>query len=352
MKYAQGTVKKGSSTATKWLLGIVIGFAAVVVLAFGSLYVWYRQQLTPLATETTSISVTIPTGSSTKQIATQLEQQKIIKNALVFEWYVRLNNLRDSLQAGVYALDPSQSVQQISAILSNGKVQKNYYTILPAKRLDQIKASLIKAGYSEESVNTALNPASYPNHPALASKPSSSSLEGYLYPDTFQITANSTPKDIVKMSLDEMAKVLTPDLQDKLKQQGLTPHQAVILASIVEKEAPGATDRRNIAQVFLNRLRIGMMLGSDVTYQYAAAILGVERSADIDSPYNTRKYTGLPPGPISNVSKVSLEAVANPMKNDYIYFVAGDDGTVHYSKTLAEHEALVKQYCIKLCSVY
>lgn len=351
MKYAQGTVKK-TSAATKWIIGVVVGFAAVIILTFGGLYTWYSQQLTPLAKEATSVSVTIPSGSSTKQIATQLEKKNIIKNALAFEWYVRLNNLRDSLKAGVYALDPSQSVQQISAILTDGKVQKNNYTILPAKRLDQIKASLIKVGYSEESVNAALNPASYPNHPALANKPSSASLEGYLYPDTFQVTANSTPTDIIKLSLDEMAKVLTPDLQDKLKQQGLTPHQAVILASIVEKEAPGATDRRNIAQVFLNRLRIGMMLGSDVTYQYAAAVLGIERSADIDSPYNTRKYTGLPPGPISNVSKVSLEAVANPIKNDYIYFVAGDDGTVHYSKTLAEHEALVKQYCIKLCSVY
>jgi UPF0755 protein len=351
MKYTQGTSSR-SNGVMKWIIGICLGFAAVVAIVMTGLYMWYRQQLSPLAKESTSISVVIPSGSTTKQIAAQLADKKVIKNALAFEWYVRLNNLRANLQAGTYALDPSQSVRQITAIISNGKIKKDTYTILPAKRLDQIKASMVKAGFSQQSVDEAFVVSNYASHPALANKPSGASLEGYLYPDTYEITANSTPTDIVKQSLDEMAKVLTPDLQDKLKKQGLTIHQAVTLASIVEQEAPGATDRRMAAQVFLNRLKQGIALGSDVTYRYAAAIVGVDPTPFIDSPYNTRKYAGLPPGPISNVSKVSLEAVANPIQSDYLFFVAGDDGVVHYSKTQAEHDALAKQYCIKLCSTY
>lgn len=351
MKYTQTTSRR-SNTVVKWLfisIAAVIGFVIATIFA---VYLWYHQQLQPAAKDSTSVSFTVNSGATTKQIASQLEEQKVIRNAFAFEWYLRTNNLRDSIQAGVYALDPSQSVREIAAILTGGKVAKNYFTILPAKRLDQIKATMVKAGYSESAVEEAFNPANYQNHPALANKPSTASLEGYLYPDTFQITSSTTPSDIVKLSLDEMAEVLTPDLQEQIKKQGLTVQQGIMLASIVEQEAPGASDRQMIARVFLNRLANGMSLGSDVTYRYAAAILGVDPSPYIDSPYNTRKYAGLPPGPISNVSKVSLEAVANPAQNDYLFFVAGDDGTVYYSKTVAEHDALAKQHCKVLCSTY
>ena len=349
--YTQGS-KGRSSGVLKWIVGICLGFAVIVGISLAGLYFWYQQQLSPVSKDSTSISVVIPSGSTTKQIAAKLAQQKVIKNALAFEWYVRLNNLRANLQAGTYALDPSVSVSKITAIISNGIVKKDSFTILPAKRLDQIKASMVKSGFSQQSVDEAFMASKYANHPALANKPSGASLEGYLYPDTYERTANTTPSDIVRQSLDEMAKTLTPDMQDAFKKQGLTPHQAVTLASIVEQEAPGATDRRMAAQVFLNRLKQGIPLGSDVTYRYAGAVLGVEPTPFIDSPYNTRKYAGLPPGPISNVSKVSLNAVANPIPSDYLFFVAGDDGVVHYSKTQAEHDALAKQYCIKLCSTY
>ena len=118
---------------------------------------------------------------------------------------------------------------------------------------------------------------------------------------------------------------------------------------MVEKEASKLSDRQKVAQVFLLRLQKSMSLGSDPTAFYGAIIAGQKATVTYDSPYNTLLYKGLPPTPISNVSKASLEAVAHPAQTDWLYFVAGDDGTVHYSRTLAEHEALADQYCHKLC---
>lgn len=334
---------------------VVFVFVLMAVIAVGGMFVankWYQQQLLPVSTVVSPVSVTIPEGSAASQIGDILHEKQLIRNSKVFELYVRNNNLRDSLQAGQYSLSPSQPLPEIAKTISSGKIQKNLFTILPAQRLDQIKASLLKAGYSESAVSIALDPATYKNHPALVAKPSAASLEGYLYPESFLTTQSTTPTDIIKMSLDEMAKALTPEIIDQFQKQGLGIHQAVTLASIVEKEVPSTGDRKMVAGVFLNRLRAGIALGSDVTYHYAAILAGVAPSPDIDSPYNTRKNKGLPPGPISNISKNSLDAVANPTNSDYLFFVSGDDGKTYFSKTIAEHEALAAEHCKKLCSSY
>ena len=350
MKYTDRRSKRGKGTII--VASIAVSLLVLLVIGAAGVQYWYRQQLNPVSNSQTAVTVTIPTGATVKQIAKILESKELIKSAQAFEWYIRNKDLRDSLQAGQYQIAPSQSVQEIATILSQGKVQKNFFTILPAQRLDQIKASLIKAGYNEADVTAALDPAQYKNHPALVAKPNNASLEGYLYPETFQTTANTTPKEIITQSLDEMANVLTPDLIEEFQDQDLSIHEAITLASIVEQEVSNGDDRRMVAQVFLNRLKIGMMLGSDVTYRYAAILTGQEPSPFIDSPYNTRKYKGLPPGPISNVSQSSLLAVARPAANDYLFFVAGDDGKTYYSKTAAEHEALAAEHCKVLCSTY
>ena len=352
MKFTQNSTHKQRKRGLTIVLSIVAVLVfAIAVGAIGVRY-WYQQQLSPLTQESSQVTIIIPSGATVSQIATLLEEQKVIKSARAFEWYVRNNSLRDSLQAGQYLLDSSQSVGDIATAISKGKVQKNKFTILPAQRIDQIRAAFIKAGFTEAAVDEALDPANYKNHPALVAKPTAASLEGYLYPETFQTTSSTTPTEIVRQSLDEMAQALNPDLIDEFQKKGLGIHQAVTLASIVEQEVPSNGDRRMVAQVFLNRLKVGMALGSDVTYRYAAVITGQEPTPFIDSKYNTRKYAGLPPGPISNVSKSSLEAVANPIPNDYLFFVAGDDGKTYYSKTQAEHEALAAQYCKVLCSTY
>lgn len=347
MKYTHNS-KNSSSKRKIFFISLAIFVVLIIGLAV-SVRIWYQQQLQPRTTTSIPIDVTISSGSTPSQIANLLESKKVIKNAKAFEWYLRNKGLGNDLQAGEYNLDSSQSVSQIVDSLATGKVQKNLFTILPGQRLDQIKKALLKYGYSEADVNAALDPATYKNHPALVTKPTGASLEGYLYPDSFQTTSTTTPKDIVEQSLDAMAAALTPELINQFQKQGLNPYQGITLSSIVEQEVPGFDDRRMVAQVFLNRLKTNMALGSDVTYYYAAALLGVEPSPAIDSPYNTRKYPGLPPGPISNVTKSVMQAVADPNPNNYLFFVAGDDGKTYYAITNQEHEANIKKYCTKLC---
>ena len=171
MKYAKGR----SATRAKVIKIAIISICSVfVLLAVGASVTayWYNQQLRPVNNSDTMVTITIPSGASVRQIAQILYAKGLIKNVQVFEWFVRNQGLRDQMQAGQYQLSPSQSVADIAEILSQGKVQKNLFTILPSQRLDQIKASLIKAGFKEDAVTTALDPNQYKNHPVLSSKPS------------------------------------------------------------------------------------------------------------------------------------------------------------------------------------
>jgi UPF0755 protein len=330
---------------------VLLGVAAVLMLA-GMIVVRhvYFQNLRPVSSDTTTRYITIAAGSSVDEIATQLQQAGLIRSSKVFDAYVRSRNYREKLQAGTYSLKKSESVQQIVDKLVHGKVASDLVTILPGKRLDEIRQAFIKAGFPTAAVDAALNADEYrTTYPALADNPTGASLEGFLYPDSFQKTATTDPKVIVGASLDEMQEHLTTDIRRGFAAQGLTVYQGVILASIVEQEVPKQTDRNQAAQVFLTRLRSDMMLGSDVTARYGAIHAGVTPSLDYDSPYNTLLHKGFPPGPISNVSDGALKAVAHPANTDWLYFVAGDDGTTYFSKTLEEHEALTQKYCHKLC---
>jgi len=332
---------------------IIVG--AVLLLLIASAVIVrqsYNENLKPVSSEKAGKVVTIPTGSTTAAIADALKAKGVIRSDWAFEWYVRNHELRDELKAGTYLISPSQSVPEIVDTLVDGKVATDLVVILPAQRLDQIRASFIKNGFSEQEVDTALNPALYKGHPALRDKPEGASLEGYLYPESFQKTGETKVSDIVRLSLDEMNARLTSDIRSSISKQGLTIHQAVILASMVEQEVGdrNAADRPQVAQVFLKRYKQGMQLGSDVTAFYGAAIAGQPKSVNYDSPYNTRMHDGLPIGPIGNVSESSLKAVAFPAQTDWLYFVAGDDGKTYFSKTLSEHESLVEQHCKKLCS--
>jgi UPF0755 protein len=236
--------------------------------------------------------------------------------------------------------------------LTQGKVATDTVTILPAQRLDQIRTALINSGFKEADVDEALKPELYADHPALVDKPEGANLEGYLYPETFHKTATTKPEAIIRLALDETQARLTPDVRAGIVKQGLTVHQGIILASIIEQEVSNPDDKKVVAQVFLKRLREDMALESDPTAHYGAILAGAEPTLQFDSPYNTYKIKGLPPGPISNVGSASLLAVANPATGDYLYFVAGDDGKTYFSRTLAEHESLTRQHCKKLCQSY
>jgi UPF0755 protein len=333
-------------------IGIVLAVLVLLIAGFG-IYAarqYYDDNLKPVSNNQTSVTITIPTGSSLQDVSTLLKSKKLIRNDGVFNQYVRRAGLQEKILAGTYALTPSQSVPEIVTILTEGRISSKLFTIKPGQRIDQIKQAFINSGSIEAEVEAAFKPDQYFGHPALVDKPNEASLEGYLYPESFLKTSESTPKMIIKQSLDEMQKRLTPELREAFSRQGLSTHRAVILASVVEREVSSEEDRKQAAQVFLKRLSINKRLESDATAGYGAILNGVEPSLTYDSPYNTYYNDGLPAGPISNVSESSLRAVAYPSATDWLYFVSGDNGTTYFSKTLEEHEALTAQHCKKLCN--
>jgi UPF0755 protein len=347
MKYS---LKNRNKSVTRLLLfGAIVSTVLVMLAIFGVRYA-YNQNLKAVSGSERVQLITVPSGASAQDVGVLLKQAGLIKQAWAFEWYIRNNNLRDSIQAGTYALRQNMGIVEIVKVVTKGEVATDLFTILPGQRIDQVRQALLNAGYTAKQVDAALSPAQYKNHPALVDKPATANLEGYLYPESFQKTATTKPEELIKASLDEMQKRLTPDIRSAFARQKLTVYEGVILASIIEQEVSKAEDKAKVAQVFLLRREKGMEFGSDPTAFYGALLAGQEPTVFHDSPYNTRKYTGFPPGPISNVSQASLEAVANPAGTDYLYFVAGDDGITHFSHTLQEHEALTAKYCKKLCS--
>lgn len=333
-------------TKSRVRLPLVALAVAVVLLisTIGFIRHAYNQAVKPVSNSQQSKLVTVELGSTAKQIAQQLKEAGLIRETWAFEWYVRTNGLRDKLQAGSYYINPSQDVEEIASTITKGRTATDLVTILPGKRIDQLKQSMVNAGFDPDEVEAAFDPKQYAGHPALVDKPAEASLEGYIYPESFQKTAETKPQVVITQALDEMQKHLTPDVRAGFVKQGLTVHQGVILASIVEKEVGVVADRPTVAQVFLKRLKIGMKLESDATTSYGAILDDKAPTHDYDSPYNTYKYPGLTPGPVSNVSVSSLEAVADPASTDFLFFVAGNDCKTRFSKTLQEHEAFIKAH--------
>jgi UPF0755 protein len=332
---------------------ILIGLAVAAVIAVVSVTLIvrsvYNSAFKPVSNSQKLIFVTVPTGASVKEIAAILKESGVIREAWAFEAYVRNKDLGASLQAGTYALSPSMELSEIADIIARGEIDRDLVTIVPGQRIDQVEATLVNAGFEPKAVERALDPSLYKNHPALVDKPRGASLEGYLYPDSYQKTGNTDPEDIIRASLDEMQERLTPSLRAAIAKRGLSVHEGIILASIIEREMPHIKDRPIVSQVFQSRLKKGMNLESDATTSYGAILNGDEPTINYDSQYNTYLYGGLPPGPISSVEASALQAVAHPSKTDYLFFVSGDDDTTHFSRTLEEHQQNVEKYCKKKC---
>ena len=244
------------------------------------------------------------------------------------------------------------------------------FTIRPGETIFDIKKHLLEVNrngedtegeplpnYTEAEIDEALN-TSY-DFDFLASRPEGASLEGYLYGETHEFYSNATAKDIISKYLEGMGQVISEnDLTAKYAARGLTLHQGITLASVVQKESP-SQDMPTVAQVFLTRLSYGWKLGSDVTVKYALDVADPNRDTykdnqaalTIDSCYNTRLHTGLPCGPIANPGLSALTAVANPSDTAYLYFLTGDDGVMYYSYTEAEHNRNAYLHCQTLCNV-
>lgn len=325
-------------------------------------------------------TIEISAGESVKQIANNLKRADLIRNPLAFELYARISNLHAKLKAGKYSFRKTMSARAIAKQLVNGVVSSDVFnlTILPGTNLlgDKGKSQtgiihqFRTLGYSEEEINQALtkhydNPVLkglYADETKLSNPeiPAKLALEGYLYGETYQFYNHEKLENVITTILNQFNDVVVSNqLEEKFKARGFTLREGIILASIIQKEA-NTEDMPGVSMVFQNRLRQGIALGSDVTATYAADITGIDRTnatnADIlavNSLYNTRKFPGLPPGPIAVPSKAALLAVAEPdsSKASMLYFLTGDDGLMYYSSTDAEHNQKIRDHCQKLCKV-
>lgn len=373
---ASQKVSKKKRCLRRWMI-ILIAVMVFLTAVFAVLFKWYEMQLKPVSSDSNKVSVTVEDGSSVSVVANTLASKNLIRNRLAFEVYVRLNN-KNSIKAGTCMIAPSESVADIVNRMNNGCHDFKTITFYPGGTLEssKYKASqssdgvdktsvryiLRQAGYSDDEISSAFK-AKY-DSPLFADRPSGSSLEGYVFGETYQFTGDATAKDVLQTVFDHMYKVVQKnDLVNKFKAQGLTLYQGLTMASIVEREL-GCEDKptverknrcyqyqRGIAQVFITRYKKNMQLGSDVTFIYAADKAGVKPKVDIDSPYNTRKHTGLPPTPIATPGELSLKAVADPAPGDNLFFIAGDDGLIYFAKTDEEHKNNIDKYCQKLCSI-
>jgi len=323
----------------------------LAIVSAGATWLWYTSKLEAVSPGSEQkVAVTIKAGTGPADIAAILKDKQLIRSETAFNWYVRLHQVADKLQAGSYRLSKGDDVPRLVRQLTSGDVDTFSVTFLPGDTLEGHEKALKKAGFSESAIAAAF--AKTYDLPLFADKPASASLEGYIYGETYEFPANARAQDVLMRSFEEFSALVEKDnLRALYKKQGLTLHAGIILASIIQREVPSVIDQQQVAQVFYLRLKKGMPLGSDVTYQYIADKTGQVRSPNLDSPYNTRKYPGLPPGPISSPGASALYAVAHPAKGDYLYFLSGDDGKTYFARTNAEHEANIEHHCQQKCKI-
>lgn len=353
-----------------WVVGIVVFLAAVVTAG----YFWYVNALTPVsANDKTVQQVQINEGASFSFVSGRLEERKLIRSSLALQIYAYLHNEVGNLKQGSCNLMPSESSTEILKKLTSGCHDFKSVTFYPGATIEKsknlkegekdfsVRGSLEAAGFSDADITAALN-ATY-DSPLFADKPAGASFEGYVYGDTYYINADSGPSEALKDAFAEMEKAVEKDnLVAEYKAHGLSLYQGITLASIIQRElscdnldsikrAACYENQQKVAQVFYSRIAQGMELGSDVTFIYAAGLTGETPTPSLDSPYNTRLYPGLPPGPIASPSEYSLKATANPASTDYLYFIAGDEGggAMYFGRTNAEHEQNIKDHCQVLC---
>jgi UPF0755 protein len=337
---------------------LIITIVAILILVFigGGGYLYIKSALQPVDKDSkVQKKVEIPIGSSVTGISEKLEANGIIKNAKVFKYYVKFKN-EAGFMAGEYELSPSMEIPEIINRLKTGKVlQKAAFqlTIPEGKQLKEIAQIIAKTvNLPEEEVFNQLNDRTFiqkmmAKFPDLLTTDILNPnikypLEGYLFPATYPFyKPNPTVEEMIVTMLEQTRKVITPYLAE-LSEEEFTAHQLLTMSSLIEEEATQKADRKDISSVFYNRIEQEMPLQTDPTVLYAQG-KHKERvlyeDLEVDSPYNTYKHKGLPPGPIANAGKDSIEAAINPSETKYLYFLATAGGDVIFTKTLEEHNA-------------
>jgi len=329
----------------RWVL---IGAAALGVAVVITGWVIYTAELRPVDTKLPApVPFSITPGESTPTIARQMEASGIIRSRWAFSVYVELHGLRRKIEAGYYELSPADSTVTNAKIVARGIVVNKAFLVREGETIQQIENQAASTWLRGVDLPTALGD-SYPNT-FLAQRPASSSLEGYLFPDTYEIAPSTSPHQLIQAMLNNFGQKVTPGIVTGMAAKGLTLHQGITLASIIQSEVSHPADMPVVAQIFYKRLSLGMPLESSVTAFYGADQLGLTNvteanAASVNSPYNTYIHTGLPPGPISNPGLAAINAVVSPSNTDYLYFIADKQGNTHFETTFAQHEADVSQY--------
>ncbi len=327
----------------RWFkLGLIVLVIILSALGLG-VRSWYVLNLRPPARSASDIiPLRIEAGTSSATVAQQLEDSGLIRNSWAFRWYLYRRGLSTKIRAGLYRFSPNQNVPQLVSRLASGDTEAHTITITSGLRLTQITTLMEKAGYQPADIERALV-ATY-EYSILKDKPSDASLEGYLFPDTYQLEIDQPPEKLIDLMLSNSENQIRPDIRRGWAAQGLNLHQGLTLASIVQKEVSRPEDQQQVAQVFIKRLKIGMKLEADPTFEYGAALLGETGTPATDSIYNTYLHPGLPPTPIATIELSALEAVAKPATTDWLYFLSDKEGNTHFTLTEAEHKQNIEQY--------
>ena len=287
--------------------------------------------------------VLVEDGMSLRNVAVILEEKGIIKNKTFFLLWARLKGYGKRIKYGEYSLSPAMAPVKIFDILTRGIIITHPVTFPEGFSAEQIGETLAQTIKVDKSAFLSLV-----HDPVILKKYgiSGPSIEGYLYPDTYQFRKGQSPESIIDVMVGRFNEV-TSSLKERIRKTGMTLEDVVTLASIVEKETGRADERPLIAGVFLNRIKDGMRLDSDPTVIYGIKNFNgnlTKNDLITPTPYNTYVIKGLPPGPISNPGLESISAVLYPVDTDYLYFVSKNDGSHFFSRTLEEHNRNVRTY--------
>jgi UPF0755 protein len=321
-------------------LNIRIAISIVGVLILATILAWFYLWMSPAPRLSPPGEVSVEKGESFRSVARQLKAAGVVRSSTALLLYGALTGKARRIQPGDYEFKGEERIPDIMRHLVNGDFVSISVTIPEGLTVHQIAERLAMTGLiCQPDFERAAHDGSVIR--ALGLQPLGA--EGYLFPATYKFSPRAQVNDVLTAMLMRFFEVLTPQAEERMFQLGLTPRELVTMASIVEKEAKIPGERKLIASVFYNRLRLGMPLQSDPTAEYSFE--GENQSAAaavrVPSTFNTYSFAGLPPGPIANPGQRSIEAALYPAKSDYLYFVARDDGTHVFSKSYQEHQKAI-----------
>jgi peptidoglycan lytic transglycosylase G len=297
--------------------------------------------------------VEITPGTSSRAIGENLVSAGVVRNQATFRAALWRAGAARDLKAGTYRFDSPMTATDVVRKIAKGDVWVRRITVPEGLNLGEMARIFEQQGFGPARV--FIDAAGDPQ-PIANVDPAAHDLEGYLFPETYSLpplSASVSASKLVHLMVARFEQLFTPEMQQAAEAHGLTTRDAVTLASIVEKETAAASERPIVAAVYLNRLKIGMGLQSDPTVIYALEKDGsynghlTHESLAFDSPYNTYRYRGLPPGPIASPGLASLKAAVAPSDVDFLYFVSRNDGTHVFARTLEEHNANVRKFQVE-----